>query len=103
MPLHSAAGSLTAEDRIALCLVRHAAIHGQAELAPICRGSGTAVSDPRGERAEDQAGMKTYPCWSGTLQWQTVQTQRCSFFMGIRGTKHSSNHMRDLTGMVDAM
>ena len=31
-----------------------------------------------------------------------VQTQRCSFFMGMRGTKHSSNHIRDLTGIVDA-
>lgn len=46
---------------------------------------------------------KTYACWSGTFQWQIVHTHRCSDFIGIRGMKNSSNHMRDLTRITAAI
>ena len=60
-----------------------------------------AVSVPFGHGGQKTTG-ETYPCCSGTSQWQMVHTHKCSALIGIRGIQNSSNHMRDLTRTTEA-
>ena len=49
-----------------------------------------------------EAGGETCPCWMGSVHWQMGQIHTRLEFIGTRGTKHSSNHMRDFAGYTAA-
>lgn len=102
-PLRSGAGSSVDTEGTTVPGLA-AAMHSRAELAPICAPGLTYHRERQlGHNGEKEEGKKAHPCCIGTLHWQIVHTQRCSLFIGIRGTKHSSNHIRDLTRMVDTV
>ncbi|PSR94134.1 hypothetical protein PHLCEN_2v4562 [Hermanssonia centrifuga] len=43
-----------------------------------------------------------YPSCIGVVQWHTAHTQIRLAFMGMRGTKQNSNHLRDLADCTEA-